>query len=72
MELRLRPRDLAFVAAVGVGDTLGNALFAASSAHGLVSLTAVLASLYPIVTVLLAISWASDLVSPINPAFDAT
>ncbi len=29
-------------------------LFAASSGHGLVSLTAVLASLYPIVTVLLA------------------
>lgn len=56
VELRLRPRDLAFVAAVGVGDTLGNALFAASSAHGLVSLTAVLASLYPIVTVLLAAS----------------
>ena len=55
-DLRLRPRDLAFVAAVGVGDTLGNVLFAASSAHGLVSLTAVLASLYPIVTVLLAAS----------------
>ena len=25
-DLRLRPRDLAFVAAVGVGDTLGNVL----------------------------------------------
>jgi drug/metabolite transporter (DMT)-like permease len=56
VELRLRPLDLAFVAAVGVGDTLGNVLFAASSAQGLVSLTAVLASLYPIVTVLLAAS----------------
>jgi drug/metabolite transporter (DMT)-like permease len=52
--LRLRRRDLAVVLAVGIGDTLGNALFAASSAHGLVSLTSVLASLYPIVTVLLA------------------
>jgi drug/metabolite transporter (DMT)-like permease len=52
--LRLRPRDLAIVLAVGVGDTLGNVLFAASSSHGLVSLTSVLASLYPIVTVLLA------------------
>ena len=52
--LRLRPRDLAIVVAVGVGDTLGNVLFAASSSHGLVSLTSVLASLYPIVTVLLA------------------
>ena len=52
--LRLRARDLAIVLAVGIGDTLGNALFAASSAHGLISLTSVLASLYPIVTVLLA------------------
>ena len=33
---------------------LGNFLFAAASASGLVSLTSVLASLYPIVTVLLA------------------
>jgi len=52
--LRLRSRDLVIVAAVGVGDTIGNVLYAASSSHGLVSLTSVLASLYPIVTVLLA------------------
>src|SRR5205823_1486892 len=53
-ELRLSARNLGIAAAVGVGDTIGNLLFAASSAHGLVSLTSVLASLYPIVTVLLA------------------
>jgi drug/metabolite transporter (DMT)-like permease len=52
--LRLRKRDLLIVLAVGVGDTIGNALFAASSAHGVISLTSVLASLYPMVTVLLA------------------
>ena len=52
--LRLRRRDLLIVAAVGVGDTIGNVLYAASSSHGLVSLTSVLASLYPIVTVMLA------------------
>jgi drug/metabolite transporter (DMT)-like permease len=52
--LRLGRRDLAIAAAVGIGDTVGNVLFAASSAHGLVSLTSVLASLYPILTVLLA------------------
>jgi uncharacterized membrane protein len=46
--------NAAFVAAVGVGDTLGNLLYAASAAYGLVSVTAVLASLYPIVTVVLA------------------
>ena len=41
--------------AVGLGDTLGNFLFAAAAGRGgLVSLTSVLASLYPIVTVLLA------------------
>ncbi|NUR77252.1 MAG: DMT family transporter [Thermoleophilia bacterium] len=52
--LRLRPRDLLIAAAVGIADTFGNVLFAASSGHGLVSLTSVLASLYPVVTVLLA------------------
>jgi drug/metabolite transporter (DMT)-like permease len=52
--LRLRGRPLLVVAGVGVGDTLGNLLFAASSGHGIVSLTSVLASLYPVVTVLLA------------------
>ena len=45
---------LVIVLAVGCGDTLGNLLFAASSGHGLISLTSVLASLYPIVTVVLA------------------
>ena len=53
-ELRLSARNVAIAAAVGIGDTIGNVLFAASSAHGLVSLTSVLASLYPIVTVFLA------------------
>ena len=52
--VRLRGGKLAVVAAVGCGDTLGNLLFAASAARGIVSLTAVLASLYPIVTVGLA------------------
>ncbi len=61
--LRLRPRDLAIVVAVGIGDTLGNVLFAASSSHGLVSLTSVLASLYPIVTVLLAAAVLHERVS---------
>jgi uncharacterized membrane protein len=52
--VRLSGGDTAYVAAVGLGDMLGNLLFAASSKHGLVSVTSVLASLYPIVTVLLA------------------
>jgi drug/metabolite transporter (DMT)-like permease len=46
--------DLPLVVFVGIGDTLGNVLFAASSKHGLVGVTSVLASLYPIVAVVLA------------------
>jgi drug/metabolite transporter (DMT)-like permease len=52
--VRLGGWPLLIVLGVGIGDTLGNLLFAASSAHGIVSLTSVLASLYPIVTVVLA------------------
>ena len=56
---RTRPRGLRghWVALVAIGflDTGGNALFAAaSSSHGLLSVVSVLASLYPVVTVLLA------------------
>jgi drug/metabolite transporter (DMT)-like permease len=52
--LRVRGLDLPLVLLVGIGDMLGNLLFAASASQGLVSVTSVLASLYPIVTVLLA------------------
>jgi len=56
---RLRPAGLRnhwpSLIAIGFLDTGGNALFAAaSSAHGLLSVVSVLASLYPVVTVLLA------------------
>src|SRR5919199_11116 len=43
-----------FMHAPGCGDMFGNLLFAAASTSGLVSITSVLASLYPIVTVVLA------------------
>jgi len=50
----LRPHWVG-LAAVGLLDTAGNALFAAaSSTHGLLSVVSVLATLYPVVTVLLA------------------
>jgi drug/metabolite transporter (DMT)-like permease len=52
--LRMRPRNLVICMLVGIGDTLGNIFFAASSRSGLVSLTAVLASLFPMVTIALA------------------
>jgi drug/metabolite transporter (DMT)-like permease len=66
--LRVSPQNLAIAAAVGIGDTIGNVLFAASSAHGLVSLTSVLASLYPIVTVLLAAAILNERVAGLQRA----
>jgi len=50
----LRPRDLGPLAVVGVGDVGANLLFAIATQRGLLSVTAVLGSLYPVVTVLLA------------------
>jgi drug/metabolite transporter (DMT)-like permease len=67
-EVRLGRGPLAVAAAVGIGDTLGNVLFAASSTHGLVSLTSVLASLYPVVTVLLAAAVLHEHVAPTQKA----
>jgi drug/metabolite transporter (DMT)-like permease len=56
---RMRPSGLRphwpGLVAIGLLDTAGNALFAAASSHhGLLSVAAVLASLYPVVTVVLA------------------
>jgi drug/metabolite transporter (DMT)-like permease len=47
-------RALLPVAAVGIADVSANVLFAYASGHGLLALVAVLGSLYPVVTVLLA------------------
>jgi len=52
--LSIEGRQLPPLALVGIGDMLGNLFFAAASTTGLVSVTSVLASLYPIVTVILA------------------
>ena len=53
--LRVARRHLLALAAIGLLDTGGNALFAAASErHGLLSVVSVLGSLYPVVTVLLA------------------
>jgi drug/metabolite transporter (DMT)-like permease len=48
---------------IGFGDMFGNLLFAAASSHGLVSIVSVLASLYPVVTVLLARAVLSERVA---------
>jgi drug/metabolite transporter (DMT)-like permease len=52
--LAVEPIQVPVLALIGIGDMLGNLLFAAASTSGLVSITSVLASLYPIVTVALA------------------
>jgi drug/metabolite transporter (DMT)-like permease len=48
------PATLGLIAAIGAGDLGANALFAAASNEGLLSVVSVLGSLYPVVTVLLA------------------
>lgn len=52
--LLIRGRSLATVLAVGVLDVGANILFALATSRGLVSVVAILASLYPVVTVALA------------------
>ncbi|MBA3365859.1 MAG: DMT family transporter [Actinobacteria bacterium] len=52
--LELRRSDVAATAAIGVLDTGATLLFAAAATSGLVSLVSVLASLYPVVTIVLA------------------
>lgn len=50
----LEKRDVLFLPLLGMGDLLANLLFAAASAQGVVSIVAVLGSLYPVATLVLA------------------
>jgi drug/metabolite transporter (DMT)-like permease len=52
--LRIPRASLPAVVLVGIADVAANALFAVATGHGLLALVAVLGSLYPVVTVLLA------------------
>jgi drug/metabolite transporter (DMT)-like permease len=52
--LAIDPVQIPLLGLIGTGDMLGNLLFAASASQGLISITSVLASLYPIVTIVLA------------------
>ena len=60
--------DLPLLAAIGAGDVGANALFAVASTHGLLSIVAVLSSLYPAVTVLLARVVHSERMRPVQNA----
>jgi drug/metabolite transporter (DMT)-like permease len=50
----VRRRDVGVLSAVGVADNAANVLFALATAKGLFTLVSVIASLVPVVTVLLA------------------
>lgn len=50
----VQAREVPLLAAIGVADLSANALFAFASSRGQVSIAAVLGSLYPVVTILLA------------------
>ncbi len=62
------PRDLALLAVIGLADTSGNVLFAAAASQGLVSVVSVLASLYPVVTVVLARMYLRERVTRVQEA----
>jgi len=72
--LVLRPRltrsraELAVIACIGLADTGGNVLFAAAASQGLVSVVSVLASLYPVVTVILARVYLRERVTRVQEA----
>jgi drug/metabolite transporter (DMT)-like permease len=68
VEIRLSRRNVVLAALAGVVETVVFVSFAASYQDGLVSLTAVLASLYPIITVLLAASILHERVAPLQRA----
>lgn len=53
-QLQVGVRNLPMLAVIGIFDVGANATFAFASRHGLLSLVAVLSSLYPAVTVILA------------------
>jgi drug/metabolite transporter (DMT)-like permease len=57
------PSMLAAVAACGVLDVTANALFAQASADGRAAVVAVLGSLYPLATVLMARAWLGERLS---------
>jgi drug/metabolite transporter (DMT)-like permease len=67
-ELGVRRRDLPLVAAVGIGDVSANGAYAVATSldDALVSVTGVLASVYPVVTVLLARQLLGERLRPVQ------
>jgi len=61
-------RDLPVLAAIGLGDVLANAAYGVASQGGLLSVVAVLGSVYPVMTVLLARQLHHERLRPIQLA----
>jgi drug/metabolite transporter (DMT)-like permease len=70
--LALDRGDASALVAIGVLDVTANGLFAAAANEGLVSLVAVLGSLYPVVTILLARVVLDERVQPLQQVGVAT
>jgi drug/metabolite transporter (DMT)-like permease len=66
--LRLGARGFGLVSLVGLGTTGALVLFAYAADLGLISIAAILASLYPIVTVLLAYVYTGERLRPVQLA----
>jgi len=62
----LTVQDVGPLAAIGCGDVAANLLFALASQRGLLSVTSVLGSLYPVVTVLLARAVLHERLRPVQ------
>ena len=58
--------DWTVLAVIGLGDVAANAAYALASRHGLLSVVSVLASLYPVVTVLLARQLQDERLRPVQ------
>ncbi len=66
--LGVQRTDFALLAAIGVGDVAANACYALASRGALLSVVAVLSSLYPVVTVLLARQVHTERLRPVQVA----
>ncbi|MGL5865382.1 MAG: DMT family transporter [Dermatophilaceae bacterium] len=64
----VRPREVPALWLIGCGDLAANALFALASSRGQVSVAAVLGSLYPVVTALLARVVLKERLRPVQHA----
>lgn len=62
----MRPRDLPKLALLGLGDVTANALLGFATTMGLLSITAVLSALYPVVTVGLAAVILHERMKPVQ------